>query len=274
MKFFPALVILLGLTQSVWGKEAAPNKKNDALTEQKREANHQEIEEAKKNLLPKFLAGFKDKKELDAINKDVHRYAGKAVPSLIEVMKNDKYSDKSRWVATFMLGRAMGKKSAPFIAKFVAHPSWVMRLAALKVLLALKQTEMTAVYAQAMKDDSLIVRTQALSNVKELGLTKLSPNVWAMLYDKRNYYEAKKKASKLPAKRTNIIKDVIATIGELRFDKARDPLLKMIQKDKYSDVFEEMDFSLAKITGKDSPKGDKKIKRHYWSKYMIASKTI
>ena len=143
------------------------------------EANkRKENEEITKRLLAKFQAGFKAKKDLDAFNKEVRSVAGRAVPALIEVMKNAKYSDKSRWLATFMLGRAMGKKAAPFIAKFTAHPSWVMRLGALKVLLALKQHEMANLYARTLRDDSMIVRSQALANVRDLQLAKLAPNIW------------------------------------------------------------------------------------------------
>ncbi len=252
-------------------KAPAPEAKGKVAPEEKAAPviSRKESDEITKRLLLKFQAGFKDKKELDAFNKEIRGLSGRAVPALIEVMKNGKYPDKSRWIATFMLGRAMGKKAAPFIGKFTAHPSWVMRLASLKVLLALRQHEMAHLYAQTLKDDSLIVRTQALANIRDLKLNQLAPNVWAMLYDKRNYYEAKK-----ATKRANIIKEVITAIGDLRFEKARDPLLTMIQKDKYTDVFDEINASLEKITGKEAPKGTRMIKKQYWSHYLVSTKTI
>lgn len=228
-----------------------------------------EIEQTKKVLLPVFMKGIGGQKELEALNKQIQGMGGKSVPALIEVMKNGNYPDKSRWVATFMLGRVMGKRSAPFISKFMRHPSWVMRLASLKVLLALKQHDFADLYVQGLKDGSFIVRHQALNNIRDLKLYHTAPHVWAMLYDKRNYYESKK-----ATKRTNIIKEVIATIGELKFQKAKDPLLKMVQKEKYNDIFNEIDLSLEKITGQDSPKGDKKVKRHYWARYGVGSATI
>lgn len=254
---------------TVKSKELLNEKKSTPLSPLAEAERRKQTEEITKRLATKFLAGFKDKKELDAFNKEVQSYAGRAVPALIEVMKSAKYPDKSRWLATFMLGRAMGKKAVPFIAKFAAHPSWVMRLASLKVLLALKQHEMADLYARMLKDDSMIVRSQALANVRDLKLIKLAPNVWSMLYDKRNYYDGKN-----ATKRSSIIKEVISAIGELRFEKARGPLLTMIQKDKYSDVFDEINKSLEKITGQDAPKGDRQVKRHYWSRYVLAQKTI
>jgi HEAT repeat protein len=111
----------------------------------------------------------------------------KAVPTLIKVVKSSDYPDKNRWIAMFMLGRVMGKKSANFISKFSAHPNWMLRLASLKVLLALQQKQYKGLYTRMLKDKAMIVRHQALENIKQLDLKELAPYVWAMLYDKSNY---------------------------------------------------------------------------------------
>ena len=76
-------------------------------------------------------------------------------------MKSDKYPEKNRWVATFLLGRIMGKKSSSFVSRFVEHPNWVLRMASLKTLLALKEERYQKKYIKALKDNSFIVRTQA-----------------------------------------------------------------------------------------------------------------
>mgnify|MGYP000571998170 CR=1 FL=1 len=227
------------------------------------------------NLLKKFSKNS-SKKELLALKKEVLSHKGKAVPALVEVMKNGKYPEKNKWVATFMLGQVMGKKSAPFVSKFLNHPSWVMRMASLKTLLALKGKEYKRSFSTALKDKSFIVRSQALDNISKLNLTSEAPFVWQMLYDKRNYYSPKAKKGKKPSslKRTNLIKKVIATIGDLKFQKAKNPLLSMSQKKKYDDIFTEIDSSLIKITGKKSPSGSMKIKKRYWSKILISSKTF
>lgn len=87
-----------------------------------------------------------------------------------------------------------------------------------------------------------------------------------MLYDKKNYYQPTLNGKALKAKRSNIIKSVILTVGELKFEKARQPLIKMIQKDRYNDIFAEMDMSLSKITGQKSPNGDINKKRIFWQR--------
>ena len=228
---------------------------------------------ASTNITKMLLKEFKGEKkgaEIFELKKKALKYSGKSVPALIEVMKNEKYPERNRWVATFLLANIMGPKSASFLAKFSKHPNWVLRMASLKALLALKEKTLGSIYANALKDKSLIVSIQALENIGKLDLSEYAPFVWAMLYDSRNYYSSKSTGKK----RSNIIKKVIKTIGDLKFKKAGGPLLTMIQKKRYEDIFEEMDYSLSKIVGKVSPKGSIKIKRHYWKRIAMAETKI
>ncbi len=223
----------------------------------------------KNELLKKYSMNYADTRQIAELKAETLNYGGQSVEALIEVMKNGKYPEKNRWVATFLLGQIMGDKSAPFIAKFTKHPNWIMRMASLKTLLALKQDKFGGEYARLLSDESLIVRTQALENIKTLKLQKYSANVWSMLYDRRNYYEPTVKGAIKARKRSNIIKNVIATIGELKFQDARGPLMKMVQKDKYNDIFSEMDLALSSITGHKSPNGDIKAKRLFWNRKAL-----
>ncbi len=207
---------------------------------------------------------------LEDLKKDVLSMGGNSVSTLIEVMKSDKYPDRNRWVATFLMARIMGEKSSDFLVKFTQHPNWVMRVASLKALLALKETRFEKKYIDNLKDDALLVRLQALENINKLGLSNSAPYVWSMLYDHNNYYQDKNQNKK----RADIIKNIVKTIGDLKFKKAEEPLLKMIQKPKYEDIFDEMDYALSKITGKKSPNGTIKLKRYFWSKLSISSAEI
>ncbi len=187
-----------------------------------------------------------------------HRH--KAVPVLIKVMKESKFPEQNRWQATMLLAQIMGKKSAPFIAKFIDHPHWMMRVATLKALLGLKQDQYHAVYSKALKDPSLIVRVQALDNISKLNISALAPQVWNMMYDQSNYSgDAGKR------KRTSIVRSIIRTIGDVRFEKAKQPLAKLIQKPKYQDLIEDLDYSLEKITGENSPNASADARRKFWN---------
>lgn len=219
-------------------------------------------------LLAKYRIQYKSNKEIEKLKKETLALNSKAVPSLIKIMKDGSFPDKNRWVATFLLGRIMGKKSAPFISKFTEHPSWVMRMASLKTLLALKDQRYSETYIKLLKDKSMLVRTQALSNINELAITKAAPHVWSMLYDKRNYHENMK--GKKSLKRMHIVKKVIRTVGDLKFKKATKPLLTMIQKKKYEDIFEEVNYALSKIEGLKAPTGNKKSIRRFWKKKSIS----
>ncbi len=225
----------------------------------------------KNTLLQKYSVSTNDKIVLAQLKSETLKHGGQSVEALIEVMKNAKYPDKNRWMATFLLGQIMGDKSAPFLVKFLKHPHWVMRMASLKTLLALKQKEYSKHYANLLKDDSFIVRAQALDNIRTLKTADAAPYVWAMLYDKKNYYQPTLNGKALKAKRSNIIKSVILTVGDLKFEKAKEPLIKMIQKDRYIDIFPEMDQSLMKITGLTSPEGDKTKKRIFWQRMAMST---
>lgn len=223
----------------------------------------------KNSLLQKYSQNYNDKIQIAQLKMETLKHGGQSVEALIEVMKNGKYPDKNRWMATFLLGQIMGEKSAPFLAKFLQHPHWVMRMASLKTMLALKQKNYSKDYVKLLSDDSFIVRSQALENIRLLSLNESAPHVWAMLYDKKNYYQPTMNGKALKAKRSNIIKNVILTIGDLKFEKARLPLIKMIQKDRYNDIFPEIDKSLTKITGLTPPKGDSQSKRIFWQRMAL-----
>lgn len=191
------------------------------------------------------------------------RHGSKAVPVLIKVMKESKYPEQNRWQATMLLGQIMGKKSAPFIARFADHPHWMMRVASLKALLALKQDSYHQVYSKALRDPSLIVRVQALDNISRMQIKPLAPHVWNMLYDQSNY-----SGDAGNRKRTSIVKSVIRTIGDVRYDKAEKPLAKLIQNPKYTDLMDDLDYSLEKITGEVSPNSADQ-RRKFWTKVAL-----
>ena len=143
--------------------------------------------------------------EIKKLKEKTLSMGGKAVPALIKVMKSEKHPEKSRWVATFLLGKIMGKKASPFISKFVTHPNWFMRMASLKTLLALGEKKFAPLYGRALSDKSYLVRSQALENIRVLNLRDQAPRVWAMLYNKQNYYgPSKNKRTSKGRKKTKI----------------------------------------------------------------------
>lgn len=202
------------------------------------------------------------------LKRNAFKHKEKAVPTLIKVMKESKFPEQNRWHATMLLAQVMGKKSAPFIAKFTDHPHWMMRVAALKALLGLKQSDYTAVYSKALKDPSLIVRVQALDNISQMKITSLAPQVWNMMYDQTNYT-----GEKGSRKRTSIVKSIIRTLGDVKYSEAKKPLAKLIQKPKYQDLIEDIDYSLEKITGEKSPNSVEQ-RRQFWSKLALNDKKI
>ena len=92
-----------------------------------------------------------------------------------------------------ILAKIMGKKSVPLLIKYLEHPSFILRLASLKTLLQLKETDFRGKLKKILRDKSLLVRFQALENIRQLKLKKYSNDVWKMLFEKKNYHNIKKK---------------------------------------------------------------------------------
>jgi len=201
--------------------------------------------------------------DLKKVKKQILKQGNKAVPLLINVMKAGKYPIKNRWAATFLLGQIMGKKSAPFIARFAEHPHWTMRVASLKTLLALKQKKYSDLYTKALDDKSLLVRIQALENIRHLKLKSAASNVWAMIFEEKNYQGTQGKL-----KRSNIIKNAIRTVGELDYQMAKKALLRLSQKKQYEDIFGDIEYSLSKLLKKKLPKGSVQKKRKFLKKFL------
>lgn len=223
-------------------------------------------------LKPRFLREYSSKEASawKSLRHDTLRAGGKSVPILLEVMKSDSYPDKSRWLATFLLGQIMGKKASSLLVKFTQHPHWVLRMASLKTLLALKDKENAKIFAKSLRDKSFLVRRQALENISHMGLTEYAPHVWAMLYDKRNYYEGK------PGDKegTNLVKKAVRVVGELKFEKALKPLFSMLQKDKYQDIHTDIRYALEKITGKVTPDASADIQKRFWKQTSLSYQSI
>ena len=95
-------------------------------------------------------------------------------------------------------------------------------------------------------------------------LKELAPHVWNMMYDQSNYTGSAGKR-----KRTSIVRSIIRTVGDLKYDKARPALAKLMQKPKYQDLTEDLDYSLEKITGMTSPNNTVQARRDFWNKTSI-----
>lgn len=282
MKLALALVLMSSTSLCLAAKKSdwKPKYERTKLQELKKKVKPLSVYENKKSIAEKksdkptykpenalealYLKKSKKKSFIGKLKAETLELKQKAVPTLIKVMKSNQFPEENRWVATYMLGKIMGKKSANFISKFSSHPNWMLRLASLKVLLHLEQKQYKGIYARALEDKSLIVRHQALQNIRQLKIKELAPYVWKMLYNKANYVGMKGKR-----KRSNIIKDAIKVVGDLGLDAAKKPMLKMMRRKKYRDVHAELDYSLSQLYKKPSPKGSMAIKKNYWNKIAV-----
>jgi hypothetical protein len=187
----------------------------------------------------------------------------KSIPDLVKVINNKKYPIKSKWQSIFLIGQIMGNKSIPYLESLSKNKNWMIRLAALKSIGKLNHKS-SRIYSDMLKDKAMIIRFEALDTISRLKLSHLSKNVWNMLYDNRNYSKTDK-----GRKRSDLIKKVIKVVGDLKFEEAKKPLLKMAKNIKYNDIFSEIDYSLTRITNKESKGNSIEAKRFYWKVQSI-----
>lgn len=186
-------------------------------------------------------------------------YGPKAVPILLNVMKKNAYPVKNRWIAMFSMTKLMGKKSAKVLSKFTNHPDWMMRLGALKCLLFLNQKQFANEYAHLLKDHSLIVRQQALTNIHQMEIKEKAHAVGLLLKDIKSQNEN----GSTIAQMTDM---TIMTVAKFHHKESISTLLEMLKQEQFMRNSATIDYSLEQLTGLKSPKGGWSAKVSFWSK--------
>lgn len=193
------------------------------------------------------------------IKKRVMQRGSYAVKDLLTIISDKKYPIENRWSSIYFVSQIMGQKSVSYLKKLTRSKHLMIRLAALKNLVNLSVQDKET-YSRLLNDKAMIVRFEVLDSIIKLNMKSMAPYVWKMLYDEKNY----SKVTGGTNKRSKIIKKIIRTIGDLEFKKAKIPLLKMAINNKFTDIFNDIDYSLTKITSKASKGSSIQAKRLYW----------
>ena len=168
---------------------------------------------------------------------------GNAVAVLTGVMKDKSFPDRNRWMATTTLAQMMGHQSLPLLKKYIDHPDWIMRMAALQAMTYLGYKEDKKVYQKALNDSSLLVRSLALDSVKKLSLRELEDDLLKMMFDQKNYQQ--EKAGK--HRRGPLISKVIRTLGEIKSSKAQRLFTSMQSKRHFGDLRTDLDYAISRF---------------------------
>ncbi|MBI2607171.1 MAG: HEAT repeat domain-containing protein, partial [Deltaproteobacteria bacterium] len=110
-------------------------------------------------------------------------YGGDAVAPLLKIAENGKEQDTVRWTSLFALARIAGKESARILKKFMTHPNWMLRDAAIRNAAALKLSELSSSIEARLRDSALIVRTSAVDAIAHLSLKNSAPKLADALTD-------------------------------------------------------------------------------------------
>lgn len=217
------------------------------------------------NLEYLFKTDWKKGIDFANLSKRSLSFGPKAVPVLLNVMKKKSYPVKNRWIAMFSVTKLMGKKSAKVLSKFTKHPDWMMRLGALKCLLFLKEKQFAREYSHLLKDKSQIVRQQALMNIQQLEIKESAPAVSSLLKDITSQSNAGNNLEQM----TDM---TIMTLTKFGHKDSIKTMLEMMKNSQFKNNSATIDYSLEKLTGVKSPKGDWNTKLSFWHKYS-SSKT-
>lgn len=160
----------------------------------------------------------------------------------LSIVKDEKFPDRSRWLSLLLVGKAMGKKSVPLMVKYLSHPNWMIRSAAIKSLKSLKISNPINEYRKLLTDKSYVIREQALETISALKINSLGLDVLQMLGDQTNYISTK--TGHIPSE---VVKKIISTLADLGV-KESIPLLKKLKNSKtYSGIQTEIDVALKTI---------------------------
>ena len=129
-------------------------------------------------------------------------------------------------VELLLIGKTMGRKSTPMMVKYLEHPHWILRSAALKSLQSLKVSYPKKQYRKLLTDKSYVIREQALEIISTLKVKELENDVLKMLGDQSNYIKTKKGIVA-----SEVIKKVLITLSSLGMRESI-PLLKKLKSSK------------------------------------------
>ena len=94
---------------------------------------------------------------------------------------------QTRWRAVTTMGRLDPLAFRPALDKALNSSEWFMRNSALIALLMDERSRAVAWSMRALDDKALVVRTQAVNNLRELGAREAEPLLWAQISAPHNF---------------------------------------------------------------------------------------
>ena len=137
----------------------------------------------------------------------------------------------------------MGRKSVPLLAKYLEHPNWMLRSAAIKSLKSLKVSDKNELYRKLLKDKSYIIREQALDVISTLKIKSLKYDVLEMFGDRTNYIKTSN-----GLKASEVLKKVIKTLVALDTKESISLLRRLKKSQLASNIHNQIDLAIKQIS--------------------------
>ena len=111
-----------------------------------------------------------------------------SVAPLLALAQDGKRADAERYVALMASAKIGGQGAAIQIVPFLRDRSWMIRCAALRILRALKEPSTGTATLALLKDRALVVRSEAVTTVRELRPAGAEAALAEAMLDPANYH--------------------------------------------------------------------------------------
>ena len=181
--------------------------------------------------------------DLEAVRKALRDNPKDSLRTFMSVISNKEFPDRSRWLSLILISKTMGRKSVPLLAKYLEHPNWMLRSAAIKSLKSLKVSDKNDLYRKLLKDKSYIIREQALDVISTLKIKSLKYDVLEMFGDKTNYIKTTN-----GLKASEVLKKVIKTLVALDTKESISLLRRLKKSQLASNIHNQIDLAIKQIS--------------------------
>lgn len=215
---------------------------------------------------------LKKKSDLKALTQLLEKkFQNTLTQELQDLAQNEKAPEEARWVAIFSLAHhgAAAKNTTPsiqvttakFIVPFLNHKSWLLRDAAIKALVILRDKTFSNQILKKLDDDALIVRTTAVQAIQALELTQFEKSLTDALFSEKNFNKEKA---------LWIHKYILDTLAHFQAKGAVPKLVELLEKSKDETLQDKVIKTLEKLSQKQFENKTIQEQKYLWRRYAMS----
>lgn len=119
------------------------------------------------------------------------RFGSGAYQALIDIAESPSETDSNRYIALMSAVKVGGTGAIQDLARLTTHPLWMLRSGSIRALAVLGNSKIGELILPRLKDDALVVRTEAVDAIRVLRPLGAERELMTALEDPSNYYHGK-----------------------------------------------------------------------------------